>query len=152
MARYLAAYREPEPWLTVGSVLDPGRAAAGPADIRTVVTPSGERVALDPEGGDVVTLEEQGFYELREGATGAGPAATVAANVDLSESDLTPMDPREVVAAVSGSGAELAGNASTVELTDASREATQRLWWYLLFAGALLLAAETLVSNRTMIR
>jgi len=152
MARYLAAYREPEPWLTVGSVLDPGRAAAGPADIRTVVTPSGERVALDPEGGDVVTLEEQGFYELREGATGAGPAATVAANVDLSESDLTPMDPREVVAAVSGSGAELAGNAGTVELTDASREATQRLWWYLLFAGALLLAAETLVSNRTMIR
>ena len=103
MARYLAAYREPEPWLTVGEVLDPSRTLAGhPNDIRTVVSPSGQRISLDPEGGDVVELAEQGFYELRAQAAGGGPAATVAANVDLSESDLTPMDPREVVAAVAG--------------------------------------------------
>lgn len=149
MARHLAAYREPEPWLTVGGILDPAQTVtAHMPDIRTVVTPSGQRLALDPEGGDVLMLEEQGFYELREQAVGAGTAATVAANVDLSESDLTPMDPNEVVAAVAGTGAAAGGAGGAFEMTDTTREATQRVWWYLLFAGAMLLAAETLVSNR----
>ena len=149
MARYLAAYREPEPWLTVGEVLDPSRTLAGhPNDIRTVISPSGQRIPLDPEGGDVVELAEQGFYELRAQAAGGGPAATVAANVDLSESDLTAMDPREVVAAVSGRPVDGSGEAQTAEMTDATREATQRVWWYMLFAAALFLAAETVVSNR----
>ncbi len=149
LARYLAAYREPEPWLTVGEVLDPSRTLAGhPNDIRTVVSPSGQRISLDPEGGDVVELSEQGFYELRAQAAGGGPAATVAANVDLSESDLTPMDPREVVAAVAGRPADAEGGAQTAEMTDATREAMQRVWWYMLFAAAIFLAAETVVSNR----
>jgi Aerotolerance regulator N-terminal/von Willebrand factor type A domain len=149
MARYLAAYREPEPWLTVGEVLDPSSTLAGhPNDIRTVISPSGQRISLDPEGGDVVELAEQGFYELRAQAAGGGPAATVAANVDLSESDLTAMDPREVVAAVSGRPADGSGGTQTAEMTDATREATQRVWWYMLFAAALFLAAETVVSNR----
>jgi hypothetical protein len=150
IAKHLAAYREPEPWLTVGEVLDPLRFAGAqpPHDIRTVVSPAGNRIALDPEGGDVVELEEQGFYELRGQATSGPPAATVAANVDLAESDLTPMDPKEVVAAVSGGTAAAGAAAGSAEMTDATREATQRVWWYLLFAGAVLLAAETLVSNR----
>jgi hypothetical protein len=149
LARYLAAYREPEPWLTVGEVLDPSRTLAGhPNDIRTVISPSGQRIALDPEGGDVVELSEQGFYELRAQATGGGPAATVAANVDLSESDLTPMDPREVAAAATGRPADGEGGVQTAEMTDATREATQRVWWYMLFAAAIFLAAETVVSNR----
>jgi uncharacterized membrane protein len=150
VARHLAAYRQPDPWLTVGDVLDPSSRVATPAsEIRTVVTPSGQRVSLDPEGGDVMMLEEQGFYELREQATGAGgPAATIAANVNLSESDLTPMDPKEVVAAVTGGASGFEGDEGGYELTDATREATQRFWWYLLFAGAVLLSAETLISNR----
>jgi hypothetical protein len=149
MARHLAGYREPSPWLTVGEVLDPARTVAShETDVRTVVSPSGQRLSLDPEGGDVVELEEQGFYELRGQATAGAPAATVAANVDLTESDLTPMDPRELVAAVTGSAGTSAAGAAASEMTDATREATQRIWWYLLFAGALLLAAETVVSNR----
>ena len=32
----------------------------------------------------------------------------------------------------------------TAEMTDATREATQRVWWYLLFAAAIFLAAETM--------
>ena len=148
VARYLAAYREPEPWLTVGEVLDPARTMAGqPNDVRTVVSPSGQRISLDPEGGDVVELVEQGFYELRGQANGAGPSATVAANVDLAESDLTPMDPREIVAAVGGSGNGTPGS-GTAEMSDATREATQRMWWYLLFAAALFLGAETVLGNR----
>jgi hypothetical protein len=150
VARHLAAYRQPEPWLTVGDVLDPSRRVATPAsEIRTIVTPSGQRVSLDPESGDVLTLDEQGFYELREHATGAGgPVVTIAANVDLSESDLTPMDPQEMVAAVTGGAGGFESEEGEYQLTDATREATQRFWWYLLFAGAILLSAETLVSNR----
>jgi uncharacterized membrane protein len=150
VARHLSAYRQPEPWLTVGDVLDPSTRMATPAsEVRTVVTPSGQRVSLDPEGGDVLTLEEQGFYELREHATGAGgPVATIAANVDLTESDLTPMDPQEMVAAATGAAGSFEGEEGAYELSDATREATQRFWWYLLFAGAILLSAETLVSNR----
>jgi hypothetical protein len=96
----------------------------------------------------VVPLEEQGFYELRGQNASSGPAGTVAANVDLSESDLTPMDPKEVVAAVTGLGTSAASATGRAEMTDATREATQRVWWYLLFAGAILLSAETLLSNR----
>jgi hypothetical protein len=148
VARHLASYREPEPWLTVGEVLDPSRTMAGhAADVRTVVSPSGQRITLDPEGGDVVELAEQGFYELRGQAANAGPAATVAANVDLAESDLTPLDPKEVVAAVGGRGTAAEGS-GTAEMTDATRESTQRVWWYLLFAAALFLGAETIVGNR----
>ena len=33
-------------------------------------------------------------------------------------------------------------------MSDATREATQRMWWYLLFAAALFLAAETVLGNR----
>jgi hypothetical protein len=58
------------------------------------------------------------------------------------------MDPQEVVAAVTGLGAAAAGAAGAAEMTDATREATQRVWWYLLFAGVLLLSAETLLPNR----
>ena len=148
MGRHLASYREPEPWLTVGEVLDPARATASqPLDVRTIVAPSGQRISLDPEGGDVISLDEQGFYELREQASG-GPTAAVAANVDLEESDLTAMDPKEVVAAVTGHAGGANAAAAAAPLTDATREASQRIWWYLLFAGAILLAAETLVSNR----
>jgi hypothetical protein len=150
MARHLAAYREPEPWLTVGEVLDPARAVpAHAADVKMVISPSGQRTALDPEGGDVVPLEEQGFYELRGQSASGGPAATVAANVDLTESDLTAMDPNEVVAAVTGRATAGGAAGESAEMTDATREATQRIWWYLLFAGAILLAGETLLSNRT---
>jgi hypothetical protein len=134
----------------VGEVLDPSRIVSSrqPAEIRTVVSPSGQRTALDPEGGDVVPLEEQGFYELRGQSPAGGPAATVAANVDLSESDLTAMDPKELAVAVGGGAASTAAGAGTPEMTDATREATQRIWWYLLFAGAIVLAAETILSNR----
>ena len=43
LGRHLAGYREPEPWLTVGEVLDPDRTvgAQQPQDVRTVVAPSG---------------------------------------------------------------------------------------------------------------
>jgi hypothetical protein len=144
--RHLAAYAEPAPWLTVGQVLDP--AAGGAPSSPVALTPSGRRVPLDAEGSEVLELAEQGFYEIRGQARDSAPAITVASNVDLSESDLTPMDPREVVAAAVGRAGGAAGQAVDAELTPEAQERTQRVWWYLMCAGILLLGVETLLSNR----
>jgi len=40
------------------------------------------------------------------------------------------------------------GPGSQVQLTPEAREKNQRLWWYLLCAGIVLLGADTLLSNR----
>jgi hypothetical protein len=39
------------------------------------------------------------------------------------------------------------GNGTTV-LPDETQERTQRFWWYLLFAGILLLTGESLLAHR----
>ena len=148
-ARYLSAYTEPEPWSTVGQVLDAsfGEAAFQPGGA-VVLTPSGQRVPIEEEGSDVLQLTEQGFYELRTGA-GEGVAAVVASNVDSAESDLTAMDPKEiVVAATAGAGDGLRSSAAGVPPPPDAQERAQRLWWYLLCLGVLLLGADTLISNR----
>ena len=151
VVRHLSAYREPRPWRTVGEVVDPlaldpgSRTEAAPS--RVVLTPAGQRLSLDEEGADVLELAEQGFYEVRAQGTDVHPAIVLASNVDLGESDLTPMDANEVVAAAVGrAGGAPAGEAPPP--TDQAQEAAQRIWWYLLFAGLLLLGAETFVANR----
>ena len=146
--QHLASYREPRPWLTVGEVLDPGVAAAVPKTPeaqRVVLTPSGRRLPLDDEGSDVMELTEQGFYELRT-AKADSDVAVVATNVDPTEADLTPMDPKDIVLAV-GNNAQGAPTAG-VPMTPEAREKNQRLWWYLLFTGIVLLGTDTLLSNR----
>ena len=65
------------------------------------MAPSGARVAVETEDG-ALELGEQGFYDVRTQGAGADSATTLASNVDLSESDLTPLDPRELAAAVAG--------------------------------------------------
>jgi hypothetical protein len=144
---YLAGYAEPEPWLTVGQVLDAtaltprGRPAA-----RVALTPSGRRLPFDDEGSEVLELSEQGFYELRDEENRATVA--VAVNVDPAEADLTSLDPGDiVVAATAGPGGPGAA-ADAVPQTPQARERNQRLWWYLLCLGIVLLGADTLLSNR----
>lgn len=146
--RYLADYREPAPWLNVGNVLDP--AQAGVAAARVAVSPSGQRLPVGEEGGEVLELREQGFYELRTEAGQAGDAGmlVVASNVDPAESDLTPLDPKEIVVASVGTAADGGAAAAGVPLTPEAQERSQRLWWYVLLAGILLLGVDTLLSNR----
>jgi aerotolerance regulator-like protein/VWA domain-containing protein len=153
MVTALASYTERPSWLTVGDVLEAGRAAPVPGasrqvQPRVVLTPSGERVMLDGEGPDVLELAEQGFYEVRAQGRDAAPPMTVASNVDLSESDLTPMDPQEVVAGVLGRAGGAVPAGTNVSTTDQEQEKNQRVWWYLLFAGIVVLGLETLVGNR----
>jgi hypothetical protein len=147
--RYLAAYREPRPWLTVGDVLDPELAAAQKAGDgpRVVLTPSSERMPLQDEGSEVLELTEQGFYELRTAGSDASDVAIVASNIDPAEADLAQIDPMDIVLASSGEPGS-GGRASATVLTPEAQESNQRLWWYLLCAGVLVLGAETLLSNR----
>ena len=153
VATTLASYTERPASLTVGDVLEPARPAAVPGArpaplARVVLTPSGERVPLDGEGPDVLELTEQGFYEIRAQGRDSGAPVTVASNVDLAESDLTPMDPQEVVAGAMGRAGGAAPAGANATLTDLEQERSQRVWWYLLFAGILLLGIETVVANR----
>ena len=152
LIRHLAHYEPPTSWLTVGQVLDLAARAKGRGDRadRIVVTPSGDRIPQSSAGGGnegLLELSEQGIYEVR--STGApGRPEAIAVNIDPAESDLTPIDPAELVAAVTGhatpSGAQ---PVQTQEMTREQSERRQGLWWYLLMAGLLLLAAETAISN-----
>jgi hypothetical protein len=40
------------------------------------------------------------------------------------------------------------GAGPTAPPSDEAQESAQRVWWYLLFAGLLLLGIETIVANR----
>jgi hypothetical protein len=70
-----------------------------------------------------------------------------ASNVNLAESNLDRMDPKELVAAVTGNGTSGSTPGQDV-LPDEAQELAQRVWWYLLFAGILLLIAETVLAHR----
>jgi hypothetical protein len=53
-----------------------------------------------------------------------------------------------VVAAATGRAGGTASAQEELVPSDAAQEAAQRVWWYLLFAGLVVLAGETLLSNR----
>jgi hypothetical protein len=149
IVRYLAQYEQPRSWLTVGQVLDLA-APSRPRGERVVVTPSGERIQQEGEDG-LVELTEQGVYEIRRtGSEAAGDAKpeAVAVNLDPAESDLTPIDTGELVAAVTGRASAPEVQPVTPEATREDAEKQQALWWYLLAAGMLLLGGETVLSNR----
>jgi hypothetical protein len=152
LTKYLADFSEPPASLTVGQVIPaprktPGRGAATTRGGTIAVAPSGTRVSIETEDG-ALELGEQGFYDVRTQGAGADTATTLASNVDLSESDLSPLDPRELAAAVAGRGAGDITGSGIGRPSDEAQSQAQRLWWYLLVAGGLLLAGETLLSNR----
>ncbi|MGH9145833.1 MAG: BatA domain-containing protein [Vicinamibacterales bacterium] len=166
---YLARYETPTPWLTVGQVFAERRSGKD----RLALTPTGQRIPVSgttraapasqasgtnpppgapgPSPGEVwVELNEQGFYEIRDTSGGDATAVSVAVNVDTTESDLMPLDPQELVAAVTGRAraSDPQAAAEAAELRPADLERRQAIWWYLLVAGVLLLAGETWLSNR----
>jgi hypothetical protein len=164
MMRRLANYSERPLWLTVGQVLDLGAGGAGRAAAsaaagaapaasapatsdQIVLTPAGQRVSV-PAAQPAMALSEQGFYEIRRQARDAAPATVVAGNVDLAESDLTPLDPAEMVAAVTGQPGSGGPGAVPEVVPDEVQEQAQRIWWYLLFTGILILIGETVLAQR----
>jgi len=149
MARYLARYEDPAAWYTIGQALDASQRKAGGGD-RVALTPSGRRIPLTgPDAPRFVELSEQGFYEVRATNATTGRPFTVAANLDPAESDLTAIDPQELVAGATGHAAVSAAHpAAAAPVTPEDAERRQAIWWYLMLAGLVLLAAETMWSNR----
>jgi hypothetical protein len=150
LTKYLARYEPGTAWRTVGDVVDLSAALHGRAE-RVVVTPSNERRTIPAAEQGIIELNEQGLYEIRSAANPAGEAgdtARIAVNLDPAESDLTTLDPPELVAAVTGRATQAAGPAPPpAEITPEDAERQQALWWYLLLAGMLALAAETAIGN-----
>ncbi|HEX6163476.1 MAG TPA: BatA domain-containing protein [Vicinamibacterales bacterium] len=166
LGRHLSGFKEQPAWLTIGQVLDvdaaevaagattasAARAAAG----RTILTPGGQRRDLSAPAAAApgaaapaaaLELTEQGFYEVRGAGRDAGPTIVAASNVNLAESNLDRIEPTELVASVTGNG-PAGPNSGQDVLPDEAQELAQRVWWYLLFAGILLLIAETVIAHR----
>jgi hypothetical protein len=155
VVRHLSAYKDRPAFATVGQVIDLTEFVAGTgptaAGARTtgslILAPSGKREDLEGEQSRVLELDESGFYEIREARPGS-PTAVAASNVELIESDRTAIDPKEITASVTGGAGTTTAGAAKIALPDDAQERSQRLWWYLLFAGILLLTAESLVAHR----
>jgi hypothetical protein len=163
LTRHTAGFAEPSPWFTAGQVLDVlGGPSGEVADSALAAQAVGATVPAAPQAGDVVAiapsggrtsvtetgllvLREQGFYQVR--GAGTRPDFAVAVNLDLAESDLQVMDPRELVAAVEPRG-DAARTTTTLTIRPEDRERRQSLWWYLLIGAFALLATETVLSNR----
>ena len=103
--RYLAHYEPPTSWFTVGQVLDLQSRSRGD---RLIVTPSGQRLTPSAASQNVpglIELNEQGIYDIRPAAgVGSARPEPVAVNLDPAESDLSALDPSELVASVTGHG------------------------------------------------
>jgi hypothetical protein len=147
LVKYLGQYKSSSSWHTVGDVIDLSVLTKSRTD-RVVVTPANERVTMKASENLPLELNEQGMYEIRAADNASARSERIAVNLDPAESDLSPLDPEELVATVTGRANQTAtGSAQTSELTPADAERRQSLWWYLLLLGLLLLTAEVAVSN-----
>ena len=160
LGRYVGRYADPRPWFTAGDVVDLSRhgeltapfLAGRGADSTTELvlqSPSGARQRVTATGiNHLLTLREQGFYELRGSDTPVGSGRPIAVNVDPAESDLSHLDPQEVVAAVTAVNGERQPGADFNAATPQEQERRQRVWWYLLLGALFVMAVETTLSNR----
>lgn len=123
--------------------------------------PHGGAVALDPDA-PLLTLTTRGIWEVRPPGERPDRPFALAANVDLAESDLQPMDLAEFAAAVGGTPGDAAatgptsadrradggtGNAPEAVAGEAF-EARQSFWRYLAGAAFVLLVLEAVLGNR----
>jgi hypothetical protein len=74
--------------------------------------------------------------------------STIASNVDVAESDLTPLNATELATSVQVPASATRAVRAAPVATASERERRQSLWWYLMVIGFALLAIETVVSNR----
>lgn len=147
IARHLSDYRDRPRWATVGQVIDLSQ-TGDPSRPRVALAPSAERVPIEGDQGQVLELSEHGFYEIRERDRQAALVSVVAANVEIAESDRTAVDPTEIIAAVAGNVGGNTAAAAAGPVPDETQERSQRIWWFLLFAGILLLMGESILANR----
>jgi hypothetical protein len=77
-----------------------------------------------------------------------GGGRPIAVNVDPAEADLSHLDPKELVAAATAVVPGKGVKSPDAVGTPAEQERRQTVWWYLLLGALVLLAAETVMSNR----
>lgn len=152
--KYLAGYLPMPHAFAVGDVVDlgryakghPGHAAAATALARgaaaRVRTPTGQQQQLAP-GDGAVHVREPGFYEVHVSGSGAR-SLVFAVNPLAEESSLEPLALDTLLAAVRPASAS---QASVVNRETGASQRQRPLWWFILLAGAVLLALETWVAN-----
>jgi hypothetical protein len=160
LGKHVGRYADPRAWFLAGDVLDlsrhgeltaqflSGRAADSTNEL-VLQAPSGTRARVTASGANhLVTLREQGFYELRGVNTPLGAGRPIAVNVDPTEADLSHLDPQDVVVAVTSVDGQRQSGSDFNTGTPHEQEQRQKVWWYLLLVALLLMAAETALSNR----
>jgi hypothetical protein len=143
LVRHAAAVQPPRAFHHAGEIVD---VAAGSQANLLLNTPSGQRLQAD-QGSTLLRLDEQGVYEVREARAGGATVALHAVNVDAAESDLSAMDPQEVVSAVTRPS-EGRARGGAVTLPREEQERRQSFWWYLLITAFVLLTTEAVLANR----
>jgi hypothetical protein len=166
LVKYASGRVESVAAFAAGQILDvsdaKAMATAGLGDVTEALAGAEERVAFTPSGGSLplppgegphfLRLDEQGVYEVRTPGVPDMRSLAVAVNVDLGEADLSPLDVEEVVASLVSRGEEAdaprleGAGATRLRLEDQERR--QSLWQFLLIAAFVLLAMETVISNR----
>ncbi len=150
LATHTARFAPAPPAFVVGQTVDPARLAGLGGTPWVAEPPTGRRIRLGAgvEGGaSVLALREAGVYRLRSAAAASDVGVPIAANVDPAESDPARVEPTAVAAAVTVRSPTAAVASAPVE-SRTEREARQGFWWYLIAAATVLLAGETLLSNR----
>ena len=168
LAQHLGGQGELPAWHRAGATVNlaqlaeaadlPASADAPPVSLDAVaMDPHGGAVALDPDA-PLLTLSARGIWEVRPPGERPDRPFALAANVDLAESDLQPLDLAEFAAAVGGTP----GNDASTPPTSADGEtdsgpeavageafeARQSFWRYLAVAAFVLLVLESLLGNR----
>lgn len=125
-----------ESWSLPDSLKDP-----------VVRTPDGS--LLRPKGdslGRAVPLSDAGLYSAFAGSAMGAPEALAAVNVPTAESDLTPIDPKELLLGVKETAVSTA--TSNEVPTPAELERRQSPWRVLLIIVVLALVGETVMATR----
>ncbi len=142
LARYASAHEDTPLFHRVGAAVTVagGRNGRITDPARSVTSPLGRKEPL-AAGTSGIELQIPGFYEAERGS---GARYIVAANVESAESDLSTLDPDELVAAIRPGDRPAE---SPISVTPAEAGARQTWWRLALLAALLLMAAETILGN-----
>jgi len=164
LARYASGATDAFEFFTAGQIVDVTDArameSAGLGAIAEAISASEERIVLAPSGtsseltdgesSHFLELSEAGFYEIRPPGRDDLRPVSVAVNVDRGESDLTPLDPEELVASLrSATDVAPAGDSERAAVLRRADQERRQSWWRWLLLGAFgILIIETVLSNR----
>lgn len=165
LTEHLGGRAEAQPWFTIGQVVDlanpetletAGLVSADAAGLaegldQIALTPSGSTIQMPAdEGPRYLPLGERGFYTVRPPASEPERPFVLAVNVDVEESNLTPLDPVQLtlqITAPEGTPRGALDVDRAVSLQREDQERRQSLWRWLLIIALGLFVAETALSN-----